>query len=179
MTEKTNEQELQEIGANAYESIKEIVDALTVDYDRLEELRGVRQAFIDDWEDENEDTGDADNARSEWETAYPDEAQELAELEEQAGDCDDQETARRRIEEDPLSLRIFGERTNGEWEADNYELLLSTGGPATRIVGEIGNSGDPSTARLEVQGWFTPWTEFHKVDRDILLAYASVFYMGE
>ena len=48
-------------------------------------------------------------------------------------------------------------------EPTHYELLLSTGGPAARIVGDL-DGGEPRTARLEKQDWFTPWTPVQLAD---------------
>lgn len=185
----TRENSLQEIGRNAYESIAAMVAALDCDYDRLEELR---EAFSD-WRDlivenaEVEGRPPVDPAtitRDSWAIVNED-AEELAELESAAaaGDvnypCKDRDEARQKIEEDALSLRIFGERVNGEWTADKFELLLTTGGPAVRIMGEIDEHGEPDRAWLEVQDWGTPWTQYIGADQDTLLSYARCFYMGE
>jgi hypothetical protein len=89
------------------------------------------------------------------------------------------------IEEDPLSIQV-----RGDWHAPGdpegakpveYEILLSTGGPATRIIGELDSFGQPTTAILEAQDWFQPWTRTMGIDRDdeTLLAYARCFYFGE
>lgn len=149
------------IGKPAYDSICDMVAALECDYERLEELKAER---------------DAD---PQWATENPDEAEELAELEAAAGDCTDREDAERRIHEDPLSLRIFGERTDGKWEADRFELLLATGGPAVRIMGELDSHGEPDRAWLEVQDWFKPWSQFFGADQDKLLTYCRCFYFAE
>lgn len=92
----------------------------------------------------------------------------------------DEEEARRTIEEDPLSVQVrSGWHTPGaEAEAEEYEILLGTGGPATRIRGDL-DRGQPQTARLEVQDWFKPWTEYLAAEEDTLLKYASVFYFGD
>jgi hypothetical protein len=60
-------------------------------------------------------------------------------------------------------------------------ILLSTGGPALRIRGELDEYKQPYRAWLEYQDWFTPWTEYHgdNVDTDALLAFAAYFYFGE
>lgn len=178
----TRDDKLQEIGRNAYSSIEAMVAALNCDYDRLEELRDEREAYIDDY---TENGGDEGSGKAEWESANPDEAEELAELEAAAAGvdanypCKDQDEARQKIEEDALSLRIFGERINGEWIADKFELLLTTGGPAVRIMGEIDDSGEPCRAWLEVQDWGTPWTQHIGADQETLLSYCRCFYMGE
>lgn len=169
MTETTNERDwVKEVGEPAYAAIAEMVAAMQCDYDRLEELRGERDSY---------EGGQTDGPET-WAECYEDDAAELAELEAAAGDCEDEETARERITEDPLSLRIFGERTDGEWEATSYELLLGTGGPAVRIVGDLSN-GEPTSARLEVQDWWKPWTEYVPASQDVLMAYVGCFYFGE
>lgn len=93
----------------------------------------------------------------------------------------DADEARQAIEEDALSVQVrSGWYSPGETpEAEEYEILLCTGGPAVRIVGELGAYNEPDSARIECQDWFTSWTEvFDGIDRDILLAYAQCFYFG-
>lgn len=159
----TKHDDLMKIGKSAYESIVDMVAALECDYERLEELREI----------ETEVERDPDARMDE------DHREELKELEEAAGDCKDREEAEQRIQEDALSVRIFGERTNGDWEADKFEILLTTGGPAVRIMGEL-DGEDPKHAWLEVQDWGTPWTEYYESNiRDTLLTYCRCFYFGE
>ena len=38
-------------------------------------------------------------------------------------------------------------------KTQGYELLLGTGGPATRIVGQLNEYGEPVTAELQGQDW--------------------------
>ncbi len=164
------------IGKPAYECIAEMVAALECDYERLEELRDERTEWI---ENEGGDADEQDRDASDWEKEFPDESGELNELETAAGECKYREDAETRIQEDPLSLRIFGERVDGEWEADKFELLLSTGGPAVRIMGELDQHAEPCRAWLEVQDWFKPWTQYFGASQDTLLTYCRCFYMGE
>lgn len=102
-------------------------------------------------------------------------------LVEAAGDCESEDEARQRIEEDALSVKVrSGWTTPGETlEAEEFCILLSTGGPASRIRGELNEHKEPRRAWLEVQDWGTPWTQFFGADQDVLLAYASCFYFGE
>lgn len=60
---------------------------------------------------------------------------------------------------------------------DEYEILLSTGGPALRILGKIGDHCEPSTAELQVQDWGTPWTRY-SASEETLLEFAQCFYFG-
>jgi hypothetical protein len=63
-------------------------------------------------------------------------------------------------------------------EPSEFMILLCTGGPAVRIVGEL-NRGEPCRAWLEYQDWGTPWTRYFGADSDTLCQYASQFCFGE
>lgn len=94
----------------------------------------------------------------------------------------DADDARQSIQEDPLSVQVrSGWYSPGDTpEAEEYEILLCTGGPAVRIVGNLGQYNEPDDARIECQDWFTSWTEvFDGIDRDVLLEYARCHYFGE
>lgn len=165
MTTTEKERDLQEIGRNAFESIAEMVSALECDYDRLTELREEREALDTDaereaWNEENEE---------EW-----------LELVQAAGECTSREDAEQRIQEDPLSLEVRSGWTvlGDPLEAEEFNILLATGGPAVRIVGEL-DRNEPSRAWLEVQDWFTPWTQYIGASQDVLLTYAQQFYFGD
>ena len=165
-----SEESLKETGRSQAEVLAEMVAALACDYDRLEELRAER-----------------DNAQEDSEEAVveflKDNAEELTELETAAGECTSTDDARQRIEEDALSVEV-----RGDWcsigamdelkQPVEFKILLSTGGPATQIRGEL-SDGEPVRAWLEVQDWGTPWTRYFDISQDTLLAYARVFYFGE
>ncbi len=164
------------------ESILEMVAAMGVDYDRLEELRDERKEFIATWEVEHADNC-PENGRAEWESANPDESAELAELEEAAGDCKDDDDARQRVNDDPLSVQVRSDWHDvGEEDIEPAEfcILLCTGGPACRIVGEL-ESREPTSARIEHQDWGTPWTEYRisSDEEERVLSYCRQFYFGD
>lgn len=170
---------LQEIGKSAYASIDEMVDALMCDYKRLEELTDERQALVDDLETaEDQDKAEAAKALASWDEVDGDELTALKAL---AGDCKDEDEARERIQEDALCIEVRSGWTplGDTLTADEFMILLSTGGPATRIVGELDEYGEPRRAWLEAQDWFQPWTRYSNADQDVLLAYAQCFYFGE
>jgi hypothetical protein len=89
--------------------------------------------------------------------------------------------AREAIEQDALSVEVRSDwHEVGAKNPDmEFCILLSTGGPATRITGELDEHGEPSVAKLEVQDWFQPWTEYRDADEQVLLSYARCFYFGE
>lgn len=112
-------------------------------------------------------------------------------VENDRGEEQDAESCRTRIHEDALSVEVrSGWYAPGAQGADTkpaeYRILLCTGGPAVQITGELSEHGEPETARLEVQDWFTPWVSIRPMvapdnydSEPILLAYARCFYFGE
>ena len=97
---------------------------------------------------------------------------------------DTEEEAREEIENDALSVEV-----RSSWHAvgdtdskpDEYRILVTTGGPAVQIVGNLNQYGEPENARLQVQDWFKPWTEFptSTEEDEALETYARCFYFGE
>lgn len=166
MTDNKDES-LKETGRCAAASIIEMVAALDVDYDRLDEMLAERNA-------------EPETTFSPWWVA------ELEALKQAAGECASRDDAEQHIREDALSVEV---RTG--WyvpsdcvdardrpTAEEFRILLATGGPAVRIMGELSN-GEPERAWLEVQDWGTPWTRYFDIEQDTLLAYARCFYYGE
>ena len=170
---KTTIERLEEVGVCALASIRELVAALECDYDRIEELRDERDGL-----EASEDQA-LTEVQAEWDA---DNGEELRELEAAANcngePCESREDAEQRIQEDALSVEFrSGWVSLGEpLTAEHFCILLGTGGPAMRIVGDLEN-GKPTSATLEVQNWGTPWT-YHS-GHDDLLTYARCFYFGE
>lgn len=105
---------------------------------------------------------------------------------EKAEDADAYEKAEQEIQEAPLSVEVRGGwHTPGDTrDADRpeeYRILLATGGPAVRIIGELDNDGEPFSATLQTQDWGTSWTDYRASDAEekALLRYAQCFYFGE
>lgn len=162
-------------------SISEMVAALNCDYDRLQELREDRKDLIDavDEAETDEEKAICQRAFDEWSTDY---RGEVTDLEDAAGDCENEEEARERIQEDALDISVRSDWQNvGETlEPSEFTILLCTGGPAVRIVGELDQYKQPCRAWLEYQDWFTPWTELvDGVSHSDLLTYSQQFYFGE
>ena len=94
---------------------------------------------------------------------------------------EDADDLRQRIEEMPLSVQVRdGWRAPGAESdgAEEFEILLSTGGPALRIYGEIGDA----YPALQWQDWGTPWTPYRETTEEqdaAILAFVGLFYLGE
>lgn len=157
MSVETERDNLNKIGASSLSCLRDMVAALDCDYDRLEELRQTRS----DWMDfEIESTTGAARV---WEEVQPNEASELEALEAEAGECTSREDAEQRIHEDALSVEVRSGwvSSKAEMEPEEFMILLTTGGPAVRILGEL-RDGEPYRAWLQVQDWGTPWTDYYE-----------------
>jgi hypothetical protein len=135
----TKEQTAAEAQAQAqYESICSMLDALEIDYDRLEELKDMKA----DHEADMRDTLDP----KPFDVVHPDEAEELEQLQADAGECTDEDEARERISEDPLSVEVrsgWTQQYSEQLAAEEFRILLCTGGPAVQIRGELDDQGVP------------------------------------
>ncbi len=95
------------------------------------------------------------------------------------------EAAEEEIMQSPLSVevRCGWKVPGGEQEPPvEYRILLTTGGPALQLVGELSEYGEPETAKLQHQDWFKPWTDMHGLTQQedaALLTFAQRFYFGE
>jgi hypothetical protein len=133
---------------------------------------------------EKEDTRAKEQAR-----AQLDSIMEMVKALDGGGEIDgeeiDEETVRERIQEDPLSVEVrsdWHEPGSKDDKPTAYNILLCTGGPAVRIVGTLDEYGQPETAQIEYQDWFTPWVSYADTsseEDDALLTYARQFYYRE
>lgn len=239
---KTDNDTARDQAVAQYESIVNMLAAVSCDYDRLEELRDLKNtlryvagwnmpgympdsepAEFDDCDDAREyiaselesmiDADDAENVtvdklifeshitdlrnfkgefgRTIGKYHYfvtqdgnmlpADDVDEFNELETAAGDCENEDDARERIQEDPLEIQVRSDWTNPgeELTASEFMILLCTGGPTVRIMGELDEHKQPSRAWLEYQDWGTRWTEYGPANSGTLCEYASNFFFGE
>lgn len=198
MSANTERDWVAEIGKPCYECLAEMVAALECDYERLEELRDEREDLASTFKDAQEalaaygtvaaedkegeeeaaalevDLDRAQTALADWDAIYGD---ELKELTEEAGEFKDRDEAYERIQEDPLSVEVRSGwvAPGAEMTPEDFCILLGTGGPATRIRGELDEHGEPYRAWLEVQDWGKPWSQYFGAEQDVLLSYARCF----
>lgn len=120
-----------------------------------------------------------DNARGWLETIH-----ELAERMSQSGK--DSDLAREEAQESVLSVQVRdGWRSPGggttQQGAEEFEVLLSTGGPALRLYGTLDQWGDPDRCALQHQDWFKPWTDYplSEQEQGDVRTFLSTFYFGD
>jgi len=129
------------------------------------------------------------NARAQGQAQYDSIKEMVRACENAGGDEGAREDAERAIHEDALSVEVrSGWRSPSAMNdsPNEYRICLCTGGPAVQMIGELDEHGEPETARLQVQDWFTPWTDVAPEDPDdnaepeeIMLVYARCHYFGE
>jgi hypothetical protein len=96
----------------------------------------------------------------------------------------DPDDVQNRIQEMPLAVEVRGGwyapgTDRYEVEAEEFAILLSTGGPALRIYGAVDEIGN---CDLQWQDWGTPWTSYRDMtdaEDEALIAFAGMFYLGE
>lgn len=155
------------------ESIVSMVAALEVDYDRLEELREER----DDYQNENLGNLSSPEVHAiAWTQEFPEDAEELAELEDAAGDCSDEEEARGRIQDDPLSIEVRSDWCSygDEMTPGEARIVLCTGGPHVEILCGL-DRGQPSRPRVIYKDWGTSG-ELFDFDHDAVTLYLEQLY---
>lgn len=59
-----------------------------------------------------------------------------------------------------------------------FQILLSTGGPALRLLGDLDEHGTPHRVFMQHQDWGTPWTQCFDVDHEALMWFAGLFWFG-
>ena len=175
--------------AGWYGSIVELVAALGVDYGRLEELTDELTEVRDGEGGQNTGTLESWAAEAAGAEAhlFQEAAAEYLELTAAAtieGEVQtDAEAVRERIQEGPLSVEVRSGwyLPGGDSTPEEFNILLSTGGPALRLVGGLDEHGTPTRAYLQYQDWGTPWTDYYAGEGSdaVLLAYAQQFYFGE
>lgn len=64
-------------------------------------------------------------------------------------------------------------------EPEEFEILLSTGGPATRLYGTLNRFGTPDSIEYQYQDWFKPWeTQYTTDEEDRALLHFASFFIG-
>lgn len=112
--------------------------------------------------------------------ACTEEQEELDALSAAAGNCESEEDAQERIQQDPLSVEVRSDWvTPGEdMTAGEFRIVLCTGGPHVELVGDLDDYKEPSRVRVLYKDWGESG-ELFDFDRDTVLTYCRQFYFGE
>ena len=82
-----------------------------------------------------------------------------------------------------LSIQVRSGWTslNESFEPQEFNILLSWGGPSLRIIGDLNEYKEPENPVLQFQDWFTKWEDLkiNSQQYDALVWYCSQFYFGE
>ena len=64
---------------------------------------------------------------------------------------------------------------------EEFKILLSTGGPACQIIGNLDLHHQPTDIEIQYQDWGTPWTTLYARGEtyDALEWFCNCFYFGE
>jgi hypothetical protein len=81
----------------------------------------------------------------------------------------------------PLSVLIRSDwhEVGAESTGSEFEILLSTGGPAVRVLGDLDSYSEPYRPGLQFSDWGVDWTDHPESNCDALLWFAGLFYFGE
>lgn len=162
------------------QSIIAMVAAHMLDYDRLEELKDEHTDLVSATQDP-ESADEEAYAIEALETWEEENKEELDSLMKDAGEYTYRDEAREAIQNDALSVEVRSSWVSSgeELEAEEFRIVLCTGGPHVEIVGELDQYKQPSRARMQYQDWGTPVTQFFDIEQSTLLAYCQCFYFGE
>ena len=135
-------------------------------------------------------TRECSNAKA-WFESIEEMLAELKRCEKETLSSRNADDARQRIEESVLSVEVrsgwvvpsaFNETDDKHGfptlKPAEYNILLTTGGPALRIFGQLNHYGEPETAELQMQDWGTYWERYPALEAT-LLDFARCFYFGE
>ena len=100
----------------------------------------------------------------------------------ESNDYNQQDELRESVLNSALSVEFrsgWYSSLDDELVPEEFKILLTWGGPALRIIGELANYG-PVNPKLQFQDWGTPWIDF-KITEDqqnALNWFCNCFYFG-
>ena len=96
-------------------------------------------------------------------------------------DYHDEDKVMSAILEDPLEVLVRSEwhGMGDSYPPMQYCILLCTGGPAVRIIGDLSlEHRTPESCTLQYQDWFTEWMDYplSKNEIELVLTYVQQFF---
>ena len=66
-------------------------------------------------------------------------------------------------------------------ELEEFKILLTWGGPALRVIGDLNQYKEPENIKMQYQDWGTYWTDFEITEEQekALNWFCNFFYFGE
>ena len=101
---------------------------------------------------------------------------------EESNDYNQQDELRESVLNSALSIEFrsgWYSSLDDELVPEEFKILLSWGGPALRVIGELNDYG-PVNPKLQYQDWGTPWTDFKITEdqQEALNWFCNCFYFG-
>ena len=105
--------------------------------------------------------------------------------------CDEDYEKQEKIRESILNSALSVEFRSGWYsplydrtriiEPCEFKILLTWGGPALRVIGELNQYKEPENVKMQFQDWGTCWTDFEITEnqQEALNWFCSCFYFGE
>ena len=68
-----------------------------------------------------------------------------------------------------------------ELEIEEFKILLTWGGPALRVIGDLDQYKQAENIKLQFQDWGTPWTDYELTEKEeeSLNWFCNCFYFGD
>ena len=101
--------------------------------------------------------------------------------------CDEDYKKQEEIKESILNSALSVEFRSGwtsnpnDIELEEFKILLTWGGPALRVIGELNQYKEPENVKMQYQDWGTFWTDFEITEnqQEALNWFCNCFYFGE
>ena len=104
--------------------------------------------------------------------------------------CDEDYEKQEKIKENILNSALSIEFRSGWYSSpesiadlspEEFKILLTWGGPALRVIGELNQYKEPENVKMQYQDWGTCWTDFEITEnqQEALNWFCNCFYFGE
>jgi len=101
--------------------------------------------------------------------------------------CDEDYEKQEKIKESILNSALSVEFRSGwtsnpnELEIEEFKILLTWGGPALRVIGDLNQYKESENVKMQFQDWGTCWTDFEITEnqQEALNWFCNCFYFGE
>ena len=101
--------------------------------------------------------------------------------------CDEDYKKQEEIKESILNSALSVEFRSGwtsnpnDIELEEFKILLTWGGPALRVIGDLNQYKEPENVKMQYQDWGTCWTDFEITEnqQEALNWFCNCFYFGE